>query len=53
MEMQREAPMLHDFASADMVTIGGFVQMVTVAKDEITTRIIHRWPDEIGRQIVS
>jgi hypothetical protein len=35
-------------ASHGMVTVGGFAQLTTVTADAITTRIIHRWPYEIG-----
>jgi hypothetical protein len=29
--------------------VGGFLQVTTVTESEITTRIIHRWLDEIGK----
>lgn len=50
MQMQRETPVLHEFAGSELSTIGGFVQMVTVTKDQISTRVIHRWPDSIGEK---
>jgi hypothetical protein len=28
--------------------VGGFIQLTSVAPTQITTRIIHRWPDKIG-----
>lgn len=31
--------------------VGGFLQVTTVTEHEISTRIIHRWPDEIGEPI--
>ena len=31
--------------------VGGFLQLTTVTEDEISTRIIHRWPDEIGKPL--
>jgi hypothetical protein len=30
---------------------GGFAQLTTVTKEQITTKIIHRWPDKIGEKI--
>jgi hypothetical protein len=32
--------------------IGGFAQLTTVARDRITTEILHRWPDQVGKKIV-
>jgi hypothetical protein len=29
--------------------VGGLVQLATVTADEITTKIIHRWDDEVGK----
>jgi hypothetical protein len=34
-----------------IVCIGGFLQLTSVAKDTITSRIVHRWPDQIGELI--
>ena len=34
-----------------MGAIGGFVQATTISKDEISTRIIGRWPDLAGERI--
>jgi len=31
--------------------VGGFCQLTTVRRDEITTRILKRWPDRIGERI--
>jgi hypothetical protein len=31
--------------------VGGFVQLTTVTRDEISTRVIHRWPDRVGEPI--
>jgi len=40
----KDSPVVHG--------VGGFVQLTTVAKDSLTTRIIHRWPeDTIGKRI--
>ena len=35
----------------DAHVVGGFVQIATVARDEIRTACLHRWPDEIGKPI--
>jgi hypothetical protein len=31
--------------------VGGFIQRTTVTRDQITTRIVHRWDDEIGKRM--
>jgi hypothetical protein len=31
--------------------IGGYLQHTTITRDEITTAIIHHWPDELGERI--
>jgi hypothetical protein len=31
--------------------VGGFVQLTTITREAIETRIIHRWPDKIGERI--
>ena len=31
--------------------IGGFVQLARVTREGISSRIIHRWPDEIGKRL--
>ena len=31
--------------------VGGFLQLTTITRDEIASRIIHRWPDKIGERI--
>ena len=36
---------------APFCTVGGFVQLTSITREAITTKIIHRWPDEIGEQI--
>ena len=33
--------------------VGGFLQLTTVTKHEISSRIIHRWPDKIGESIAA
>jgi hypothetical protein len=49
------AQRLTQFAHADGSLgcgIGGFIQHTIVTRDRITTRIVHRWPDELGKRIV-
>lgn len=31
--------------------IGGFIQLATISPDGIVSRILQRWPDEVGRKI--
>lgn len=31
--------------------VGGFLQLTTITRDEIASRVIHRWPDKIGERI--
>jgi hypothetical protein len=31
--------------------VGGFLQLTTVTESEISSRVIHRWPDQIGKRI--
>jgi hypothetical protein len=31
--------------------VGGFLQLTSITEREISTRIIHRWSDEIGKRI--
>jgi hypothetical protein len=49
---QRLTPLPFDDGSTGCA-IGGFIQHTVVTRDQITTRIIHRWPDEIGKRIES
>jgi len=51
MEMQRETPVLHEFSGVEMTTVGGFIELVAVTRDQIVTRIIHGWPDEVGERV--
>jgi hypothetical protein len=30
---------------------GGFVQLTTITRGQVVQRILHRWPDEIGKRI--
>jgi hypothetical protein len=32
--------------------VGGLVQLTTVARDSITTQVVHHWPDKVGHPIV-
>jgi hypothetical protein len=47
---QRLSPQTFGWKS-DAVMIGGHVQHTVLTPDQITTRILHRWPDEIGKRI--
>jgi len=54
LEIQRQNPVEHAWESAGPVTqpaVGAFAQLTTVTADAITTRIIRRWPDEIGQPL--
>lgn len=31
--------------------VGGEIVMAKITRDEISIRVIHRWPDEVGRPI--
>ena len=31
--------------------VGGFIQHTIIKCDQITTRIVHRWPDEVGKRL--
>ena len=31
--------------------VGGFVQHTIVTRQGITTQVVHRWPDQVGRPI--
>jgi hypothetical protein len=47
---QRRAPGIYCNRAAYIV--GGFAELTTVRRDRVESRIIHEWPDSIGRQIV-
>jgi hypothetical protein len=52
MEIQRELAVPDvDRGGGIAFRPGSFVQLTTVTPTEITTRIIHRWPDEIGKRL--
>lgn len=64
LEMQRHHPVSHGSGTSDfddrtprrlgrtkVFSVGGFAQLTTVARDQVMTKIIRRWPDEIGQRI--
>ena len=48
MEYQRQ----HCLLDGNSV-VGGFIEMTSIARDRITRRIVHRWPDRVGEKISS
>jgi lambda family phage tail tape measure protein len=40
---------IHDSARA--FAVGGFLQLTVVERDHVSTAILHRWPDEIGKKV--
>lgn len=54
LEMQQRHELEAAFEMVDgtplPMRIGGFAQLTTVRRDAITTKIIHRWPDEAGNR---
>lgn len=46
MEYQRQ----HCLLDGNSV-VGGFIEMTSIARDRITRRIVHRWPDRVGEKI--
>lgn len=52
LEIQRAHPVAHPGGGFGILpTVGAFAQLTTIRRDIITTRIIRRWPDEIGRPL--
>jgi hypothetical protein len=52
-QAQRQTPMPFGDGSIGCV-IGGFIQHTVVTSDQVTTRIVHRWPDDkLGERIVA
>lgn len=47
MELQRTAYLRGENACP----VGGFCQMTTIRKSEIETKVLRRWPDEIGKLV--
>lgn len=50
LETQRAFSMDHDNDRA-LIGVGGFAQVTSITREGITTRVIHRWPDEVGQPI--
>jgi len=50
LEAQRVFPIDHG-GDRSFVGVGGFAQLTSITRDGISTRVIHRWPDEIGEPI--
>ena len=50
MELQRRNPAASTEGD-DRCAVGGFAQLTTITANEITTRVIRRWPDQVGRVI--
>ena len=64
LEMQRHHPVSHGSGTSDfddrtprrlgrteVFSVGSFAQSTTAARDQVMTKIIRRWPDEIGQRI--
>jgi hypothetical protein len=52
-QAQRQTPMPFGDGSIGCV-IGGFIQHTTITRDQVRTRIVHRWPDDkLGERIVA
>lgn len=52
LESQRSNPNPGSYFSGS-AGVGGFVQETIVAKEGSKTRIIHRWPDKVGKKIAA
>lgn len=50
LEAQRAFPMDHGGGRV-FTGVGGFGQLTSITRDGISTRVIHRWPDEVGQPI--
>lgn len=52
LESQRRHKMKNQHAGGEPVFgVGGFAQLTTIRRDMITTEVLHRWPDEVGKKI--
>lgn len=40
-------------AAGEGAFVGGFAQLTTVDADGVHSRVIHRWPDQIGRRVAA
>lgn len=50
MEIQRKKPNLDN---GDYCVVAGFAQLSSVSAEGISSRIIHRWPDVVGRKLAA
>mgnify|MGYP001002900966 CR=1 FL=1 len=50
LEAQRAFPMDHG-GDRNFVGVGGFAQLTSITREGISTRVIHRWSDEVGQPI--
>jgi hypothetical protein len=50
MEAQRRTPIKHHLGG-ELFIVGGHVMVSEVTRDGISQKIIHQWPDEIGKPI--
>jgi hypothetical protein len=51
MEIQRKHKVDHTGNFGTVRSVGVFAQLTTIKPDAIDMKIIHRWPDEVGRPI--
>lgn len=51
MEEQRRYKFVATETQIEMFAVGGFCQHTVVSKDGVSMRVLHTWPDEIGRKI--
>jgi hypothetical protein len=49
LEMQRAEPVKVPWSSKPQHIVGGFVQLTTIEKNRISSEVIHRWQDAIGK----
>ena len=54
LEIQRAQPIEHHADGfGTQPGVGAFAQLTTITPDVITTRILHRWPDALGRPLAA
>jgi len=56
LEIQRKHPVEHHWEKHGLrahAAVGAFAQLTTVTAEAITTKILRRWPDEIGEPLAS
>jgi hypothetical protein len=52
-EAQRRTLIVPVGSTAKVYGIGGFLQLTTITSEAVSSRVIHRWPeDKIGQRIV-